>query len=50
MFMIAILQAPDSGYAPKHDDKSKEAKNVNRSHNALNERQLPEEDGVGEDS
>ena len=37
-------------YAPKHDDKSKEAKDVDKCHNAFYERQLPEEHSVGEDS
>ena len=37
-------------YAPKHDNKSKEAKDVDKCHNAFHERQFPEEHGVGEDS
>lgn len=37
-------------YAPKHDDKSKEAEDVDNCHNAFHERQLSEEHGIGEDT
>ncbi len=37
-------------YAPKHDNKSKEAKDVDNDHNTFHERQFSVEHGVGEDS
>ena len=49
-FQIARVQALGRKYAPKHDDKGKEAKDVDERHDAFYERQSPEEHSVGEDS